>query len=930
MGEQGVFHQPSELRRVLWTRYSDGKSLPVPGTSLADPAVHTLTTGSDVLGYLSFALRQVELIDMVSGTSRTLKLPDGVEFRDIYGSVVVAAETVAGPGGTSSTVYHLLSPGEGGSTLDRVVTGLPQRGVEPEAGDATSIVFQTRADGQVRWSMVDPATGAVSSQSAPVTIGVEDYPSGFLTPQYFVWFYGGSTGVGGPVHYVPRSEFGAEPEVVPIPESAPRAYDYNVAIVGDWLVYHLGVPRQDESRQDIMAVPLHGGTPITLFTRSDRGNIASGTDGSVAAVAGENADDWGVKHVTQGADGNLVVSTLYDLPYLPAPVQALALGQGRLVVTDRSLRYQGYHQRTLSTDGAVTYGDRSLISPPDYIASDSPLHALGDGRYIGFWGYYSNKAILTTWGDERNVDSFEVPPDGEITDANGRYVVYTVAAKNAQYVYRLDSNGKDPLERPATVAAVWAGVLWTPGSAAGTLTTTDLATRKATGTVSIGSGCVPRELQALGRWIYWSCGAGGKAGVYDRTAKKSVPVPGDQALLGDGFVVTHDKAAGKLALTDVHTGSAQSRVVGDLPDTGADARHVRWDVDKFTDRIAYVDGDEQVHVLASGVPVQPLSTVDVDNRPTAPRVRFILSKPAASWIFSIRNKANGEFGGGAAGEETRGLVDLDWDSSTVHDLLPNGTYAGTLVVKPADGAGAPLTVTAEHRITDGEEVWRDFDGQDGFGELFAVGSKGALNVRTATGTGKLTPSAALGGAVWDPKTVVVPVGDLNLDNCNDLLVRRSSGALERHLGTCGKSKLGVSTPTRFGTGWNGYNVLTSAGDLSGDGRADLIARQASTSDVWLYKATSDGKLAARVKLASHWTGYKKIVGAGDLNGDGFGDLLVQDKANVLWRYDGDGKGHLKPRVKLASNWGASYNALVGVGDITGDGKADLIARDTAG
>jgi hypothetical protein len=35
-------------------------------------------------------------------------------------------------------------------------------------------------------------------------------------------------------------------------------------------------------------------------------------------------------------------------------------------------------------------------------------------------------------------------------------------------------------------------------------------------------------------------------------------------------------------------------------------------------------------------------------------------------------------------------------------------------------------------------------------------------------------------------------------------------------------------------------------------------------------------------------------------------------------------------VKIAADWGSSYNGVAGIGDITGDGKADLIARDTAG
>lgn len=110
----------------------------------------------------------------------------------------------------------------------------------------------------------------------------------------------------------------------------------------------------------------------------------------------------------------------------------------------------------------------------------------------------------------------------------------------------------------------------------------------------------------------------------------------------------------------------------------------------------------------------------------------------------------------------------------------------------------------------------------------------------------------------------------------------------------------------------------------------MIARNRSTGAVYLYKGASGAKLASRVKLYADWRGYKKIVGTGDLNGDGVGDLLAQDKSNKLWRYDGTGSGTFKARVKLADDWGSSYNVLVGTGDLNSDGKADLIARDTAG
>ncbi|MGW1620424.1 FG-GAP repeat domain-containing protein [Streptomyces sp. NPDC002172] len=72
-----------------------------------------------------------------------------------------------------------------------------------------------------------------------------------------------------------------------------------------------------------------------------------------------------------------------------------------------------------------------------------------------------------------------------------------------------------------------------------------------------------------------------------------------------------------------------------------------------------------------------------------------------------------------------------------------------------------------------------------------------------------------------------------------------------------------------------------------------------------------------------------VVGAGDLNGDGIGDLLARYRSNNLYRYYGKGNGTFSARVKIASAWGASYNVVLGVGDVTGDGKADLVARDAA-
>ncbi|MYW09602.1 hypothetical protein GT034_14725 [Streptomyces sp. SID2563] len=43
-------------------------------------------------------------------------------------------------------------------------------------------------------------------------------------------------------------------------------------------------------------------------------------------------------------------------------------------------------------------------------------------------------------------------------------------------------------------------------------------------------------------------------------------------------------------------------------------------------------------------------------------------------------------------------------------------------------------------------------------------------------------------------------------------------------------------------------------------------------------------------------------GSGDLNGDGRADLLARDTSGVLWSYRGDGKGALAARTKVGGGW----------------------------
>ncbi|MFG1812025.1 FG-GAP repeat domain-containing protein [Streptomyces sp. NPDC049040] len=142
----------------------------------------------------------------------------------------------------------------------------------------------------------------------------------------------------------------------------------------------------------------------------------------------------------------------------------------------------------------------------------------------------------------------------------------------------------------------------------------------------------------------------------------------------------------------------------------------------------------------------------------------------------------------------------------------------------------------------------------------------------------------------------------------------------------------LANRTRVGSGWNIYPTLTGGGDLTRDGNADLLARDTS-GVLWLYTGTGNptAPLANRTRIGGGWQAYNTLAGSDDLNGDGIADLLARDSAGVLWLYAGTGsaKAPLKARTRICAGW-SGYNQLSVAGDVTRDGRADLVARDKAG
>ncbi|MFF9676841.1 FG-GAP repeat domain-containing protein [Streptomyces eurythermus] len=926
------YRSTAEGHGLWWTGY-DGSRKPVEGGERFEPGTAgAYGTGSDVVALRSSQSSggQVLLRDMGTGTTETVTVPTGQSYLQTYGRTVLTSTSTGG----ERTGLFLLRV-ENGSTVQKPVTGLPAGVVFPflPRGSASGILVNYSGPDQVlQYAWVDPETGAATI--LPPLVARTDTVVG---SDYLVSWYGTSR-----VRVYAQGAYDAPAHEVAFPRTSASKI---LGVVGDALV----VARRDGSSVwSVSALPFDGSAELPLLKQADPAAVMPPGGGLVLA-GGESALDYGIAKIEAGADGLPRVHRIVDLPAVPFGIESLDLSGGELMTYESGDGATHLYSRSLAAAGAPTAGTRTDrgatqrcgITAGDY-GSCPHLMGTGDGRAV----------MANTAGEVSVLDRGQPLPGTVLTsglqdnqglvDVAGRYAAWRgpTPAGEGLAVEDLDTR-KVVLTRTGAAdvgpSALWGETLW--AAQGGTVTATEVRSGKTiTSFRVVGSGCGVGDFQAVGRWVYWSgsCdlaqGSVDKAFVYDTRKKALIAVPtGRRAHLGDGFLVTSDPTSGALTLTDVTSGSAVNRTLA--------AKAGKWDVDPYTGLVGYVDpASQDIHVLPSGVPATDIAVLGASTEPSVSLVdsssswhgTWWLSKPAASWTLVLRNKATGATVRTLSGGTAHDAVRTSWNGRTsTGAYVPNGTYGWTLTVAPADKHGASATASGTLKLTGGAAVRRDHVGSDGIGDLLTLDSRGALSFHRGDGTGKFSTKTSASG--WPASITAVPFGDLNGDRCNDVLVRIGGGALRAYRPGCGKA-LTTSTPyTTLGTsGWNQYNVLTSPGDITGDGRADLVARQASTGDIYLYKATSGGKLSARVKIFSKWSGYKKVIGVGDLNGDGYGDLLTQDTSNKLWRYAGTATGGFRARVKVADNWGASYNAVVGAGDITGDGRADIVSRDTSG
>lgn len=277
----------------------------------------------------------------------------------------------------------------------------------------------------------------------------------------------------------------------------------------------------------------------------------------------------------------------------------------------------------------------------------------------------------------------------------------------------------------------------------------------------------------------------------------------------------------------------------------------------------------------------------------------------------------------------------DFDGDRKADLLarvPNGDlhlYSGSANGKP----GASRKIDFGWQIFDQLVPIKDFNG-DGTNDLAARKPDGTLWLYSNTGNATLVNGRQIGTG-WGIYDAISGTGDANGDNMADFVATDGGGTVFFYAGTAMKD-LGYEAARKIGDfGWEAFDTLVGTKDFNGDGKADLLARKPGGT-LWFYPGNGAGAYGASQRIGDFgWDTFNALVGVGDFNGDGKADLAARGKDGTLWLYPGTGrvdatsKGY-SAAIKIGNFGWNVFNALTGIGDFNGDGKNDILARQGDG
>ena len=287
----------------------------------------------------------------------------------------------------------------------------------------------------------------------------------------------------------------------------------------------------------------------------------------------------------------------------------------------------------------------------------------------------------------------------------------------------------------------------------------------------------------------------------------------------------------------------------------------------------------------------------------------------------------------------------DFDGDGRDDILLRDPESGQWryhAVGDANPADEPVSVVDDATSTEADaegrdlplpanDVFRfmatdDFDGDGRDDALFQRRDTRAWLYHAVQATDADPRTVAHGdlGVTKDAAFELLATGDLDGDGRDDLVLRdAATGDWRGYLLKAAGTEPRTTLVTDLATDDADY-AFAGLGDFNGDGRADVLLRHAEQGG-WVYYQMNAEARGTQYRIPVTTDLVYAFEGTGDLNGDGKDDILLRNTATGEWIYyvvDG-------PRSSARRNLGLPSDAAYGyaaIGDFDGDGDGSLLLR----